>query len=198
MAEQPHLYIICGCNGAGKTTASFVVLPELLDCYEFLNADEIAKGISPFHPEGVAISAGKIMLERIQYLIASGKDFGFETTLSSKGIEEIIDKARKSNFRINLIYFWLDSVELAFDRVTQRVKEGGHSIPKRTIQRRYYRGIENFLNVYHSKADMWLLLDNSNTSFELIASSVDGELTIHRPVLFQLFKSKVNGDSFAK
>lgn len=71
--KEKNIYIIAGCNGAGKTTASFTILPEILDCKEFVNADEIAKGLSPFQPEKVAFEAGRIMLERIETLLKSNK-----------------------------------------------------------------------------------------------------------------------------
>jgi len=77
--NEKRLYIIAGCNGAGKTTASFNILPEILDCKEFVNADEIARGLSPFQPEQVAISAGRMMLTRIQELLNNGDNFSFET-----------------------------------------------------------------------------------------------------------------------
>jgi len=80
------LYIIAGCNGAGKTTASYTILPEILDCKEFVNADEIAKGISPFQPDKAGIEAGRYLLIRINKLVANGENFAFETTLSTKAM----------------------------------------------------------------------------------------------------------------
>jgi predicted ABC-type ATPase len=124
------LYIIAGCNGAGKTTASYTILPEILDCREFVNADEIAKGLSPFQPEKVAFEAGRIMLHRIQELINGKVDFAFETTLSSKTYLHTIKQAKSTGYEIVLIFFWLESVELAKSRVRKRVSEGGHNIPE--------------------------------------------------------------------
>jgi len=190
MPNQPNLYIIAGCNGAGKTTASFVVLPELLGCKEFINADEIAKGISPFNTESVSITSGKIMLERIHHLLDEGVEFGFETTLSSKNTVEIIIKAKQSNYRIFIFFFWLNSVQLALERVAQRVIEGGHQIPEETIKRRYGRGISNFKNAYQELVNVWLLIDNSKTEFEIISQFNDGLLTIYNHELFQKFKEQ--------
>ncbi|MBK9981801.1 MAG: zeta toxin family protein [Saprospiraceae bacterium] len=190
MSNQPNLYIIAGCNGAGKTTASFVVLPELLGCREFINADEIAKGISPFNPESVAITSGKIMLERIHFLLEEEVDFGFETTLSSKGLVEIITKAKQFNYRICIVVFWLNTVQLALDRVAERVSEGGHNISNETITRRYARGIRNFKNTYQELVNSWLIIDNSNTHFEIISKFNDGQLTIYNENLFQAFKNQ--------
>ena len=131
--DEKRLFIIGGCNGAGKTTTSFNILPELLRCKEFVNADEIARGLSPFQPEKVALEAGKLMLRRIEELMSLGQDFSFETTLSTKSFVKTIEKSKEKGYYVTLIFFWLDSVELAIDRVRTRVREGGHDIPKEVI-----------------------------------------------------------------
>lgn len=110
---MPNLYIIAGCNGAGKTTTSFTVLPEILNCKEFVNADEIARGLSPFQPETVSFQAGGIMLARIQELLNGKNDFGFETTLATRSYVGLIKQAKRQGYVIVLVYFWLESVELA-------------------------------------------------------------------------------------
>lgn len=166
---MPNLFIISGCNGAGKTTASFTILPELLLVKEFVNADEIARGLSPFQPEKVSIEAGKIMLRRLQELLSQNVDFAFETTLSTRSFVGLIKQAKQGGYTINLIYYWLDSVELAIERVKIRVAEGGHDIPTDTIIRRYYAGLKNFVDLYKDKVDYWMLIDNSKTEPELIA-----------------------------
>ncbi|GAB3848552.1 zeta toxin family protein [Hymenobacter terrigena] len=163
------LYIIAGCNGAGKTTASFTVLPELLQVREFVNADEIARGLSPFQPETVSIEAGRIMLRRLQELTTQEVDFAFETTLATRSFAGLIDRTKAQGYTVTLIYYWLDSVELAVARVQARVAEGGHNIPAEVIARRYQAGLRNFLNLYKSRVDYWLLIDNSQTQPELIA-----------------------------
>lgn len=168
------LYIICGCNGAGKTTASFTMLPDLLDIKEFVNADEIARGLSPFQPAMVSIEAGKIMLRRIQELLSKKMDFAFETTLATRSFAGLIDKAKQAGYSVNLIYYWLDSVELAIERVKLRVVEGGHDIPVDTISRRYHAGLKNLITLYLDKVDFWMLIDNSGTDPELIAEGKGG------------------------
>ena len=172
---MPNLFIISGCNGAGKTTASFTILPELLHVKEFVNADEIARGLSPFQPETVSIKAGKIMLRRLQELLLQGHDFAFETTLSTRSFVGLIRQARDLGYHINLIYYWLDSTELAIERVKIRVSEGGHNIPTETIVRRYFAGLNNFLNLYRNKVDYWMLIDNSETAPQLIAEGRNPE-----------------------
>lgn len=166
---MPSLFIIAGCNGAGKTTASFTVLPELLQVREFVNADEIARGLSPFQPEKVSIEAGRIMLHRLQELMAQGVDFAFETTLATRSFAGLIDRVKTLGYTVTLIYYWLDSVELAIERVKIRVAEGGHNIPTEVIARRYQAGLYNFLHLYRKRVDYWLLIDNSRTKSELIA-----------------------------
>lgn len=168
---MPTLFIIAGCNGAGKTTASFTVLPELLNIKEFVNADEIARGLSPFQPEKVSIEAGKIMLSRIAELISQGQDFAFETTLASKSFVSLCKSAQQKGYQVCLTFFWLDSSELAVERVKQRVLEGGHNIPTEIIIRRYSSGLRNFFTLYKSIVDYWLFIDNSKTEQELIAEA---------------------------
>lgn len=145
------------------------MLPEILNVKEFVNADEIARGLSPFQPEKAAIQAGKIMLGRIQDLLLRRQDFAFETTLSSRSFVGLIEQAKKIDYTIHLIYYWLDSVELAVERVKFRVRKGGHDIPGDVIVRRYYAGLQNFLTLYKDKVDYWLLIDNSQNKQEIIA-----------------------------
>jgi len=142
---------------------------EILNCKEFINADEIAKGLSPFQPETVSIQAGRIMLNRIDELLKANIDFAFETTLSSKSYANTIKEAQKAGYFVNLVYFWLNSVDLAIERVHTRVMEGGHNIPVETIRRRYQLGIENLFNKFIPVVDYWLVFDNSQNPSSLIA-----------------------------
>jgi len=166
---MPNLYIIAGCNGAGKTTASFTILPEMLDCDEFINADEIARGLSPFNPEKAAIEAGRLMLSKIEKLILNQKDFAFETTLSTKSYTKTILRAKQKGYQITLVFFWLDSVNLAIERVKTRVFEGGHDISRSVIIRRYYSGLTNLFTLYTPICDYWMIFNNSISPAELIA-----------------------------
>lgn len=158
---MPNIFIISGCNGAGKTTASFTILPDILDCKEFVNADNIAYGISPFNVESVAIEAGRIMLHRINELILLKEDFAFETTLATRSYVSLIHKAKELGYRVTLLYIWLNSPELAIQRVAERVRKGGHNIPEDVIKRRYYKGIKNFFTLFMPICDIWILADNS-------------------------------------
>ncbi|MEI6899383.1 MAG: zeta toxin [Bacteroidota bacterium] len=149
---MPNLYIIAGCNGAGKTTASYTLLPEMLNCKEFVNADEIARGLSPFQPDKAAIDAGKIMLTRI-------KD------------------AQQKGYFVTLVFFWLNNVELAIERVKMRVLDGGHDIPEETIRKRYKSGIANLIKLYIPVCDYWMVLNNSITPFQLISEGLQNNET---------------------
>ena len=164
-----RLFIISGCNGAGKTTASYTILPEILDCEEFVNADEIAKGLSPFHPESAAIQAGRLMLERIDKLLEKEQDFAFETTLATKSYKNLIIKAKENDYHVTLLFFWLRTSELAIKRVETRVKEGGHNIPTPVIRRRYENGLKNFYKIFEPLVDEWIFIDNSGEPYEIIA-----------------------------
>ena len=164
-----YLYIISGCNGAGKTTASYTVLPEILECREFVNADEIAKGLSPFNPESVAIEAGRLMLQRIDELLARNETFSIETTLATKSYLNLVRKAQSKGYQVRLVFFWLESSELAVQRVAERVSKGGHNIPSDVIHRRYKAGIRNLLNLFMKEVDLWTIYDNSNNKRVFIA-----------------------------
>lgn len=190
-----NLFIISGCNGAGKTTASFTILPELLQIKEFVNADEIARGLSPFQPEKVSVEAGKIMLRRLQELLSQKVDFAFETTLSTRSFLLFIKQAKETGYTINLIYYWLDSVELAIERVRIRVAEGGHNIPTATIIRRYYAGLKNFLNLYRGTVDYWLLIDNSKMEPELIAEGRRKEQQVQNLEKWNIINKIVENDT---
>lgn len=158
---EKSLYIICGCNGAGKTTASYTVLPEVLNCKEFVNADEIARGLSPFNPENVAIQAGRLMLQRIEDLLERDVTFSIETTLAAKSYINLVKRAQAKDYSVKVLFFWLNSPELAICRVAERVARGGHGIPESVIRRRYVAGINNLFNLFMNQVDYWDIYDNS-------------------------------------
>lgn len=186
-----QLYIIAGCNGAGKTTASYTVLPDILHCKEFVNADEIAKGLSPFQPERVSIQAGRIMLNRIHELIESKTDFAFETTLTTLSYQQTIQHAKASGYIVTLIFFWLNDVNLAIERVKLRVSEGGHNIPQVTIRRRYKKGLQNLVSIFTHVCDNWMIIDNSNEKHNTIAEKFGkNKIIIHDKVLWNKIKTE--------
>ena len=158
-----RLYIIAGCNGAGKTTASYTVLPDILDCREFVNADEIARGLSPFNPRNVTIEAGRLMIQRINELLGRDETFAVETTLATKSYVNLVHQAQSRGYVATIVFFWLRTPELALQRVAERVSNGGHDIPVPTARRRYVAGINNLFNLYAPVVDGWFVYDNSDT-----------------------------------
>ncbi|MCF2516329.1 zeta toxin family protein [Dyadobacter sp. CY351] len=174
-----NLYIIAGPNGAGKTSASFTILPEIIQCKEFVNADEIAKGISPFQPEKVAVEAGRIMLKRVNELLHNNESFAFETTLSSRTYKSKVEEAKKQGYTATLIFLWLKSIDLAKLRVETRVAEGGHNIEPDVIERRYIKGIKNLFDIYMPVVHGAFIFDNSLGIPEIIAQkTLESELEI--------------------
>lgn len=166
---MPRLYIISGCNGAGKTTASYTLLPEMLECSQFVNSDEFAKGLAPFSPERASIQASRFMLMKIRYLFRRKEDFGIETTLATRTLLKTIGQAQEEGYTVTLMYFWLNSPDLAVARVKARVEAGGHNIPEETVRRRYDMGLKYFFRDYAPICDRWILADNSNIPFRVIA-----------------------------
>jgi predicted ABC-type ATPase len=173
---MPRLYIISGCNGAGKTTASYSLLPEMLDCTQFVNSDEFAKGLSPFNPEKASIQASRYMLMKIRYLLKRNQDFAVETTLATRTLLKTVKMAQEAGYTVTLLYFWLNSPELAIERVRARVATGGHDIPEETIRRRYQVGIDYFFNYYSPVCERWILADNSQIPFRVIAEGTRDEV----------------------
>lgn len=187
---MPILYIIAGPNGAGKTTSAQNFLPEHLHIVEFVNADNIAKGLSPFNPDGVAFEAGRIMINRIKELATQRIDFALETTLSSLSYVKFIRDCKLNGYEVVLIFVWLNSVDLAKDRVKQRVSKGGHNIPEDIIERRYERGIENLRKYFVNLCDSWMIINNSDEEASFIAESKASELTIFNEPLYKLILQK--------
>ena len=174
-----NLYIISGCNGAGKTTASYTVLPEVLDCKEFVNADEIARGLSPFNPESVAIEAGRLMLQRIEDLLSKEESFSIETTLATKSYINLVRRAQKKGYTVRLLFFWLNSPDLALQRIAERVAKGGHNIPEPIVRRRYVTGISNLFRLFMNEVDSWEIYDNSKyPAIQIARGGKDDETSI--------------------
>lgn len=174
---MPRLYILAGCNGAGKTTASYTFLPEILDCREFVNSDEFAKSLSPFDPSIASVSASRVMLRRIEYLLSLGADFSIETTLATRSMVRIIEEARAKDYTITILYLWIQAPELAIQRVKDRVASGGHNIPEEVIRRRYASGLRYLFEIYMPLSDRWMIADNSGPGFMLVAEG-DNKRTI--------------------
>ncbi len=183
------MYIIAGCNGSGKTTASYTVLPELLKCSQFVNSDEFAKGLSPFNPNDASVGASRLMLMKIKYLIGREMDFGIETTLATRSLKKIALSAQSKGYFVTVLYFWLDTPELAIERVRERVKTGGHDIPTEVILRRYDKGLKYFFDDYMGLADRWILADNSTYPFTVVAQGWKDNMIVKDNLKYEEIKN---------
>jgi predicted ABC-type ATPase len=164
-----EIIILGGPNGAGKTSAAQVLLPSKLELREFINADEIARGLSPFEPERVALAAGRMMLQRMQTLIQERRSFAFETTCSGRAYIPLLRRCKIAGWRVALVYLWLPSPQLALERVARRVQAGGHHVPDDVVVRRYWAGLINMRYLYLPLADVASIFDNSDLALTLIA-----------------------------
>jgi predicted ABC-type ATPase len=167
---MPLVVVIAGPNGAGKSTSAPALLRDALGITTFVNADEIARGLAGFAPEQAALSAGRVMLERIAELVAEGADFAFETTLASRHYARRIKEWKTPGYQFHLVFLWLPSAEVAINRVRDRVRRGGHHVPDHTVRNRYRVGLSNFFRLYRPLADTWRFFDNTaKTGPRLIA-----------------------------
>ncbi len=158
---RPNVVILAGPNGAGKSTAATAVLHGTLAVDEFVNADVIARGLSAFDPDRVAITAGRIMLARLNELAIQRTDFAFETTLATRSFAPWLRRLKTSGYDVHLLFLWLSSADLAVARVADRVGMGGHYVPDEVVRRRYSAGIRNFFDLYLPLATTWALYNTS-------------------------------------
>ena len=174
-----ELVILGGANGAGKTTAAAALLPDRIAVREFVNADEIARGLSPFNPGTAAFAAGRLMIERMRELIEAGSSFSFETTCAGIGHSRLVRDCKDAGYRVTLLFLWLPSPELAVARVADRVRLGGHGVPVEVIVRRYWVGLRNMRRLYLPLADLGLVYDNSDAGRVLIAESGSAGIRVY-------------------
>lgn len=187
---MPTLYIISGCNGSGKTTCTYSLLPEMLECKQYVNSDEFAKALSPFNPGAASLKAGRLMLLKVKYLMDRNETFSIETTLATRTLIKIATIAQNRGYRVVILYFWLSSPQMAIQRVRNRVAAGGHDIPEEVIKRRYYMGLDYLFNDYIPMCDHWILADNSDPPFKVIAQGSKGEEPIVRdPKTYEIIKT---------
>lgn len=185
--DSPTIYVLAGPNGAGKTTFASRFLPESVRCREFLNADLIAKGLSPFAPETQNFRAARLLLERVRELSEQRVDFGIETTLSGRTYFKLLTDLKKLGYRVELFFLWIPDAQMAVDRVALRVRQGGHNIPTDDIRRRYSAGIRNLVTIYLSLLDVWHLYDSSSFPPKLILRRIGGRRKVYDRRLFQEF-----------
>lgn len=187
---MPHLYIISGCNGSGKTTSSYALLPQMLECRNFVNSDEFAKSLSPFNPGAAMVRASRYMLMKVEYLLKMGETFSIETTLATRSLLKTIQRAQQQGYEVTVLYFWLSSPQMAIERVRRRVASGGHDIPDEVIKRRYYMGLDYLFNHYIPAVDHWILADNTIAPFKVVAQGDrDSEPTIRDTRTYNIIKT---------
>ena len=182
--NNKNVYLIAGPNGAGKTTFARMFLPTYAKCPNFINADLIAQGLSPFSPEIASIKAGRLVLEQISKFTHENVDFGFETTLSGKTYMNLLKELKKQGYKVNLFFLWIPGSELALARIKNRVAEGGHNIPSQDVYRRFSRSIFNFFHYYMPLLDSWMLFDNSGSVPKLIAEYKNNKTNISDKTLY--------------
>jgi len=189
-SEHPEIFVLGGPNGAGKTSVAKRILPDS-DVLAFINADFIARGISPHSPESTAFEAGRLMLKRLRELRGARETFGFETTLASRTFATFLREAQASGYLVHVIYACLSDPDLAVHRVRLRVLRGGHDIPEETVRRRYARSLTNFFQLYRPLADGWSVWDNSGrTLLPLARGTTSGETIVLDPVRWARVKEQ--------
>ena len=180
---RPTIYVIAGCNGAGKTTFAKEFLPHEVKCLRFYNADEIARGLSPLDPRAGRIKAGRLLLGEIRDSISRNETFALESTLSGKTYIRIFEQALSLGYELELHYLWLSSVEQAIARVRRRVRMGGHNVPTVDIRRRFKRSLVHLLDDYLSLATRWALWDNRGLPAKRLATSATDDVNSVRQLI---------------
>ncbi len=191
MTKQPNLYIIAGPNGSGKTTFADTFLPSYTDCKNFVNADNIAKGLSPYSPRTAGMKAGRLVLKEIRAYAGKSFDFAFETTLSGKKYVSFLKELKEKGYKTHLFFLWIPSVDLSLARIKDRVARGGHDVLEPDVRRRFNRGIYNFFKLYEPLLDLWILFENSTAKPYLIAKKEDGKLDIEDNELYDKIKKSI-------
>ncbi|MCI0536674.1 MAG: AAA family ATPase [Verrucomicrobiales bacterium] len=187
----PVVHIVAGPNGAGKTTFATEFLPHFAQCDDFVNADYLASGLSPFAPERAAFRAGRLMLERIRELARHRVTFGFETTLAGKTYVPILRNLRSGGYEVALYFLWLPNEEMALERVADRVAQGGHNVPEIALRRRFRAGLRNWWRLYRPLLDRWILFDNSEAEPKVIAVEEGSRLHVTNPGLFDMINASM-------
>ncbi len=182
-ASQPTIYVIAGCNGAGKTTFAREFLPREVKCLRFLNADEIARGLSPLAPSAASVAAARLLLAEFRTSVRRAESFAVESTLSGRTYVRLLRQARATGFRIELHYLWLANSAQAVARVRERVRKGGHAVPAADIRRRFQRSLSHLLADYLPLADAWVVWDNSQPAARVLASSSSHAIPTVKPLI---------------
>ena len=188
-----NVYVIAGPNGSGKTTFAVEFLPQYARCANFVNADLIAQGLSPFSPGAAAITAGRLVLEQIHQFADRRVDFAFETTLSGKSYVKLLKSLKGNGYKVHIFFLWIPDADLAISRTKSRVAQGGHDVPTQDVLRRFNRSISNFFRVYQSLADSWMLFNNAGIIPILIAERKHGKMEIVNESSYKTIVEGISG-----
>ena len=185
MKKPPVCYVIAGPNGAGKTTFAMEFLPQTAGCRNFINADLIARGLSPLNVDAAAIEAGRLFLHQIRQQVQARHDFAFETTISGLAYTTLLKRMKQEGYSIRLYFLWLPTISLTLRRIAERVKRGGHDIPREVARRRYRKGLINLFRHYLPLADYCAIFDNSSAAPALVYEQDAVAERVSRPALFK-------------
>jgi predicted ABC-type ATPase len=188
---MPTIYVIAGPNGVGKTTFADTYLPDFINELEFVNADLIAKGLSPYDPDSAVIEAGRITLQRIRQFISERRSFTWETTMSGRSAAAWLADARAKGYTVKCYFLWVRDVETTIHRIQRRVVQGGHNIEPEVSRRRFYKTLQNFFQIYRPVFDSWRLFENDGLAPRLIAIEKAGRLAIRDPKQFEKLIAEV-------
>ncbi len=190
---QPNVVILAGPNGAGKSTVARQLLAHALEIRHYVNADTIARGLSDFNADDMAIKAGKIMLEHLHDLASEKVSFAFETTLASRTFAPWIGELKQQGYLFYLFFIWVPAADVSVERVKARVQSGGHNVPEETIRRRYERGLHNFFHLYKPIANAWKMIDNTDPVKRKVIAESDGIIErVHEPELWQQIQRRIS------
>jgi predicted ABC-type ATPase len=182
---MPTLHVIAGPNGVGKTTFADRYLPNTIRELEFVNADLIARGLSPYDPDSVSMEAGRIALTRIKHLIAERRSFTWETTMSGRSAVAWLQSAKESGYTLKCYFLWVRNVEITLNRIHGRVAQGGHDITPEVSRRRFLKTIQNFFQIYRPLFNSWKLFENDRQTARLLTLEKAGRRAMRDPRALQ-------------
>jgi predicted ABC-type ATPase len=175
---MPELYVIAGPNGVGKTTFMNRYLASKLCGLEFVNADVVARQLCPASPESVSLEAGRMAIHRIRELLHASESFAWETTMSGRTATVWLREAKNSGYQLKCYFLWAHDPQITLSRIRQRVIEGGHNIPDDISERRFFKTIRNFFEIYRELFDAWKLYETDGNELRLIALEKEGRFVL--------------------
>lgn len=178
--SDPTFWLLAGPNGVGKTTYALRHLREVSGSINFVNLDEIARGLSPLLPTAGQTDAARIALARAHRFIAGRQTFAMETTLSGLTHLRLLDEALAAGMRTAMLYFSVRSPEISLERIARRVAEGGHDVADDIVRRRHDRSHGN-LPAYAARCDLWRLYEASGFRPRLALEATRGEVRFRDP-----------------